>query len=225
MSSVNRRTRRTVLTLSLALAVLALLAFGLTRDTFDLPSALIGDPAPSVRLEVMEPPDLGPGARWRPPGMVPDTVRLGDHDGEVAVVNFWASWCLACREEHAALSTAAETYRDRGVRFFGVLYEDRPRAARRWIRKMGGQSYPTLLDPGSRTAIDFGVYGVPETYFIGRDDVVAHKHVGPVSDSLLSARIESLLADSAPAGRDRAGLSRTPGWKKPGGADGSDSQH
>lgn len=200
-----------------AVATLGLLAFGLTRNAFELPSALVGEPAPRFRSEVMDPPELGPAARWRPPDDTPDTVSLAEHDGHVVIVNFWASWCLACREEHAALSRAAETYRDRGVRFFGILYQDRPPDARRWIRQMGGQSYPTLLDPGSRVAIDFGVYGVPETYFIGRDGIVDHKHIGPVSDSLLSARIEPLLTDSAGSEEGEPDVSRTPGWEEPGG--------
>lgn len=193
---------------------LGLLGFGLTRDPFVLASPLVGGPAPEFHLEVMEPPELGPGARWRPPREHPDTVRLADLKGGVAVLNFWASWCLACREEHAALSSTAAAYRDRAVRFFGVLYQDRPAAARSWIRQMGGQSYPTLLDPGSRTAIDFGVYGVPETYFIGRDGRIAAKHIGPISAETLRGRIDSLRAAgnratgpgsaTSPDGRDAA---------------------
>lgn len=207
---------RWIILMGVAVATLGLLAFGLTRDTFNLPSALVGEPAPRFEMEVMEPPAPGAGTVWQPPGDLPDTIGLADFEGHVRVVNFWASWCLACREEHAALSEAAEEYRDRGVRFFGVLYQDRPPAARRWIRKMGGQSYSTLLDPGSRVAIDFGVYGVPETYFIRRDGIVSHKHIGPVTDSILSARIETLLRDSASAGGGEPGVSKTSGWEKPG---------
>ena len=188
---------------------LGLLGFGLTRDPFVLPSPLVGGPAPAFRLEVMEPGDPGARARWRPPRETPDTVRLADLEGRIVVLNFWASWCLACREEHAALSSTAEAYRNRGVRFYGVLYQDGPAAARRWIRQMGGQSYPTLLDPGSRTAIDFGVYGVPETYFIGRDGRVAAKHIGPISTETLRGRIDSLVA--AGNGPARPGSARPAG--------------
>lgn len=188
-----------------AVVGLGLLGFGLTRDPFVLPSPLVGSHAPAFSLEVMEPPELGPGAQWRPPFDPPDTVRLADLKGRVVVVNFWASWCLACREEHAPLSRTAEAYRERRVRFFGILYQDRPPSARQWIRQMGGQSYPTLLDPGSRTAIDFGVYGVPETYFIGRDGRVADKHVGAITEKALRERIDSLLTTGAgAAARDSA---------------------
>lgn len=181
---------------------LGLLGFGLTRDPFVLPSSLVGRPAPDFRLGVMEPGRPGPGAAWRPPRDVRDTIRLASFEGRIVVLNFWASWCLACRDEHAALSRTAEAYREKGVRFFGILYQDRPPAARRWIREMGGQSYPTLLDPGSRTAIDFGVYGVPETYVIGPDGRVAGGHIGPVTEEALRIRIDSLLATSA-AGASR----------------------
>lgn len=121
-------------------------------------------------------------------------VSLASHRGEVVVLNFWASWCLACRDEHAPLSRVATQYRDRGVVFYGVLYNDKPEPARRWIKEMGGQSYATLLDPGSRTAIDYGLYGVPETFFIDREGRVAYKHIGPVTESLLIRKLDEILA-------------------------------
>lgn len=183
--------------LLVAVPVVALLAFGLTRDAREIPSPLPGRPAPEFALTVMDMTGLGAPAT----PAAGDTVRLGDHRGDVVVLNFWASWCLACRDEHRALSQAADAYRDRGVHFYGVLYNDSPGNAQRWILGMGGQRYPTLLDPGSRTAIDYGLYGVPETFFIGRDGRVAHKHVGPVTPALLDEWIEGLLAEPAELGR------------------------
>jgi cytochrome c biogenesis protein CcmG/thiol:disulfide interchange protein DsbE len=121
-----------------------------------------------------------------------DTLRMGDLRGEVVVVNFWASWCLACRDEHEALSSVAQTYAGRGVRFVGILYNDRPAAGVEWIKDMGGQSYASVNDRGARTAVDFGVYGVPETFFIGPDGVVAYKHIGPVTERVLIDQIERL---------------------------------
>jgi len=182
-----------LLTGLLAVGLLALFGYGLTRDPYVLASPLVGKPAPELGLPVMPvrpDPELG---RWE--GR--DTVRMSGLRGHPLVVNFWASWCLACREEHAALSTAARRYRDEGVRFFGVLYQDKPPAARRFIRDLGGQSYPTLLDPGSRVAIDYGVYGVPETYFVGADGRVAHRHVGPVDTEILRTQIDSLLVEAS----------------------------
>lgn len=187
---MSRRTRRTFLTLSVAVVVLGLLAWGLTRDTFVLPSPLVGNPAPSFELPVMPDRPDPEIDRWQ--GR--DTVTLSELEGRVVVVNFWASWCLACREEHAVLSAVADRYRDRGVRFYGVLYQDTPPNARGFIREMGGQAYPTLLDRKSTTAIDFGVYGVPETYFVSAEGTVTHKHTGPVTADVLTSHIDSLLA-------------------------------
>lgn len=187
--------RRVLLGSLLAVGVVGLLGYGLTRDPYVLPSPLVGNPAPALELPVMPErpdPDLD---RWE--GR--DTVRLHELEGHPVVLNFWASWCLACREEHPHLSAAAERYREEGVRFYGVLYQDKPPAARRYIRELGGQSYPTLLDPGSRVAIDYGVYGVPETYFIDADGRVTHKHVGPVTRDLLRTQVDSLLAGGRPS--------------------------
>ncbi|MFW6078669.1 MAG: TlpA family protein disulfide reductase [Gemmatimonadota bacterium] len=181
--------RRAWIAALLVVPVVALFAYGLTRDPNVVRTTLTGRDAPNFSLATMAPP---PGA-----GLVgerPDTVRLSELHGRVVVINFWASWCLACRDEHEALSAAARAYYDEGVRFYGILYQDRPELARAWITRMGGQSYPTLLDPGSRTAIAYGLTGVPETIFIGPDGRVAHKQIGPVTRDLLRTQVESLLA-------------------------------
>jgi cytochrome c biogenesis protein CcmG/thiol:disulfide interchange protein DsbE len=177
-----------------SLPIIGLLGYGLTRDPNEIPSPLPGREAPAFSLAVFA---TGERAQARAAG---DTVRLADHRGEVVVLNFWASWCLACRDEHQALSEVAEQYAPRGARFYGVLYNDQPANGTRWIAGMGGQSYPSLEDPRTRTAIDYGLYGVPETFFIGRDGRVAYKHVGPVSAQLLASKLDSLLAQPAPGG-------------------------
>lgn len=175
-----------------AVPIIALLAYGMTRDPKDIPSPLPGRPAPSFSLAVFA---EGEGDQRRAAG---DTVRLADHAGEVVVLNFWASWCLACRDEHADLSAVAESYAGKGVRFYGMLYNDTPSNGTRWINEMGGQSYPSLEDPRTRTAIDYGLYGVPETFFVGRDGRVAYKHVGPISAGMLAFKLDSLLAVPRP---------------------------
>lgn len=179
--------RRATFAGAVALPIVALLGFGLTRDPSVIRSPLPGRAAPDFALEVFA---QGEGAVARANR---DTVRLSEFRGQVVVLNFWASWCLACRDEHEALSQVAAAYADRGVRFFGVLYNDAPSNGLRWIQEMGGQSYPSVDDPRKRTAIDFGLYGVPETFMIGRDGVVAYKHTGPVSDRLLAFKLDSLL--------------------------------
>ena len=176
--------RRAGLALLVLLPLIGLLAFGITRDPRAIPSPLPGRQAPAFTLERM-PAD---------PAAEPiERVALDELRGNVVVLNFWASWCLACRDEHEALSQVATEYQDRPVRFFGIVYNDSPRNALRWIEEMGGQSYPSLLDPGSRTAIDYGLYGVPETFFIARDGSVARKVTGPVTARLLREEIARLL--------------------------------
>jgi cytochrome c biogenesis protein CcmG/thiol:disulfide interchange protein DsbE len=171
--------KRAMMGAAVAMSMVALLAFGLTQDPRAIKSPLPGQPAPPFTLVAM---DGG------------ENVSLSELRGTIVVVNFWASWCLACRDEHTALSEVATRYGDQGVRFFGMLYDDNPQNARRWIEEMGGQSYPTLLDPGMRTAIDFGLYGVPETFYIDHEGNVADKTIGPVTADSLMRKLDRLLA-------------------------------
>ena len=127
-----------------------------------------------------------------------DTIRLRDYLGKVVVVNFWASWCGPCRAEHAALTETARQYAGKPAQFIGVLYIDRPTSAIQWIADMGGQSYPAVIDNRSLTAIDYGVYGVPETFIVDPTGRIAYKHVGPVTESVLHHWIDSLLPAATP---------------------------
>lgn len=172
--------KRSLIGLALAIPVVALLAYGLTQDPKYIPSPLPGKPAPAFALAMMD---------------APDTVRLADLRGHVVVLNFFASWCLQCRHEHTALSQAAAAFKPRGVDFYSVLYNDTPENGRAWIQEMGGQTYPALLDPGSRTAIDFGLYGVPETFFIDQQGRVVQKQIGPLlTVGQISEILEPMLA-------------------------------
>ena len=164
-------------------AFTALLGFGMTRDPREIPSPLVGRSAPAFTLETL-------GG---------DSISLADARDAVTVLNFWASWCLACRQEHPALVRAWERYEvpGKGVRFLGIVYQDTRANAERYMERHGG-GWTNLLDPDTRVAIDFGVYGVPETYFIGADGRIAHKHAGPVTDRLLVEQIERLLAATPP---------------------------
>lgn len=177
--------KRALIAVAVLLPMIGLLAFGMTRDPRQIPSPLPGRAAPLFALEIM--PLAGSHSTTA------DTVRLGQLRGNVVVLNFWASWCLACRDEHHPLSQVAREYGDAPVRFYGVVYNDSPENARRWIRQMGGQSYPALLDPGARTAIDYGLYGVPETFVVAPDGSVARKFTGPVTAQQLRTEIEALL--------------------------------
>ena len=182
---------RALLAPALALPLLLLFAWGLGQDPLAIPSPLPGRQGPEFALEVFAP---GREPIARPLG---DTIRLDALRGNVVVVNFWASWCLACRDEHADLSMTALHYADQPVRFLGVLYMDQRPSALRWIENQGGQTYPSVDDPRSRTAIDYGLYGVPETFILDVEGRVAHKQVGPITASTLRRIVDSLLVASA----------------------------
>ena len=162
-----------------AVAIIALLSYGLTRDPRALPSTMPGQPAPGFQLQRL-------GAS--------DTIRFSDYAGQVVVLNFWASWCIPCRYEHGELVAAADAFTGRDVRFLGLLYNDRPANALAWLDELGGAAYPSALDDGTRTAIDYGVHGVPETFVIDREGRVRFKKVGPVTFAELRRVIEPLLA-------------------------------
>lgn len=178
--------RSLIATLS-AVPLIALFAYGFTRDPSEIRSPLPGNQAPTFALPVF--------AAGEPPlaRQVGDTIRLGGLTGKVVVVNFWASWCLACRDEHITLSETARGYADQPAQFVGILYNDRAPSGVRWIADMGGQSYPSLQDSRSRTAIDYGLSGVPETFIIDPDGRIAYKHVGPISERVLRRWIDSLM--------------------------------
>ncbi len=163
---------------AVALAFVALFASAFGRDPRALPSTLGGERAPDFALREMDTGEL---------------VRLRNLRGQVVVLNFWASWCTACREEHPNFVAAWDRYRDRGVAFVGVIFQDDEGSARSYMRELGGD-WPTLVDPSSRTAIDYGVYGVPETFFIAPDGTIAYKQVGATSYEQLVSWIERLLA-------------------------------
>ncbi|GMR12158.1 MAG: TlpA disulfide reductase family protein [Gemmatimonadota bacterium] len=159
------------------ISLVVLLAFGLTRRSDFLPSPLVGETTPGFSLPVLD---------------EDRTVSLDELQGRPVVVNFWASWCLACIQEHPVLVRAWERYAGQGVEMVGIVYQDTPANARRYIEKYGG-GWLQLLDPRSRAAIDFGVYGVPETFFIRPDGIIAHKHLGPVTDTLMTELIEGMM--------------------------------
>lgn len=182
-----RRTRRRWVVAAVLVVVLAftgLLASGFGRDPRAVPSVLGGKRAPGFALREMD---------------TDEVIRLRDLRGQAVVVSFWASWCVACRREHPNFVAAWDRYRDRGVVFLGVLYQDTVENARAYMTELGGD-WPTVLDPGSETAIDYGVFGVPETFFIAPDGTVVHKQIGESSYDLLVSRIEGLLRRGAQAG-------------------------
>ena len=201
---------RAVIGMLIAIPVIWLFARSMGRDPRDLgPSPLAGRDAPGFRLAVFAP---GQAALSSPVG---DTVRLDDLKGQVVVLNFWASWCLACRDEHETLSEVARNYIGKPVHFLGVLYNDDALSGNKWIAEMGGQSYPSVLDPGARTAIDYGLYGVPETFFLDADGRVAFKNTGPVTATVLHRVVDSLMAAAATVGVPKHGAQAAPAGAGP----------
>lgn len=166
---------RLVIVVSL-LGIVLVLATGFRRDPRDIRSGSVGQPAPAFDLERLD---------------EPGRVRLTDHAGKVVVVNFFASWCVPCKEEAPHLVRTWERYRTADVIFIGIVYQDEPGAAREFHRRMG-QTWPIALDDNARTAIAFGVFGIPETFFIDKRGVVAGRHIGAIDELTLRTAIERL---------------------------------
>jgi cytochrome c biogenesis protein CcmG/thiol:disulfide interchange protein DsbE len=161
--------------------VLVQLAYGFRTDPREIPSPLLGKPASPFALTSFD---------GKP-------VSLQALRGQVVLVNFWASWCYpACYEEAPSLERAWKTYKDRGLVMVGVNYQDKEEPAKRFLTQFG-HTFLNAPDPGSRVSVDYGVYGVPETYFIDKKGRVRFKKVGPVSDEMLKEQIERLLAEAA----------------------------
>ena len=127
-----------------------------------------------------------------------DEFSLDDYRGDIVVVNFWASWCLNCRVEHEALNQAAVGYEDLGVTFVGIAYKDDERASKDFLDELGRvDPYVYGVDQGSRVAVEFGVLGLPETFFIDRDGIIRGKVSGPVSPEFLNRTVEAIALGQA----------------------------
>ena len=177
-----RRSWRWLLPLT-AVPVLALLAYGFRLNPRDIRSPLVGRPAAPFALTSFE----------------GTPMQLGALRGQVVVLNFWASWCYpACYEEAPVLERGWRAYRDRGVVVLGVNIQDKDEAGRKFIREFN-LTFPNAPDPSGKVSVDYGVYGVPETYFIDRAGAIRVKHVSAVTDQVFRDTVEALLAEPAPS--------------------------
>lgn len=167
---------------AVAFSVVLASRFGTDPSLVDSP--LLGKPAPTFELAALE------GG---------ETVSLDDLEGDIVLVNFFASWCLQCRNEHADLVATADAFADQGVTMVQITYQESPPAALEYL-EVAGRSDASyyLADPGSRTAIAYGVFGIPETYFIDRDGTVVGKIIGESDAFILGATIDAIQRGETP---------------------------
>jgi cytochrome c biogenesis protein CcmG, thiol:disulfide interchange protein DsbE len=167
----------------LVLAMAAFLATGLGKDHSITASPLVGRDAPDFHLQGLD-------------GSPTSAVGLSDLRGQVAVVNFWASWCAECRLEQADLDQTWRRFRESGVVVLGVNFQDATGDARQYVAE-SGSSYPMVSDKDSTTALAYGLRGVPETFIVDQEGQIVERFIGPVTADRLSARISPLLAGGA----------------------------
>ena len=186
--------RRRILVLVPLAVFLALTALFLVRlfsgDPSRIPSALIGRPAPAV--------DLPPVVGLERDGKAIPGISAAEFRGNVTLVNVWASWCIPCHDEAPFLLELAG---DTRIRLVGINYKDQPDNARRFLNRYGNPFIASGADQTGRAAIEWGVYGVPETFLVGRDGRVAYKLVGPISaanfEREVKPAIEKALAEGS----------------------------
>ncbi len=173
-----------LLPLLLFIALSVFLAIGLKLNPREIPSPLIDKPAPGFSLPILATPE--------------QRLSQADFKGKVWLLNVWASWCVSCREEHPLLIELAKQNK---VLLVGLNYKDEAPAANAWLGKHGNPYNVSVMDADGRVGIDYGVYGVPETFVIDKRGVVRYKHTGPVQpgelESIFLPLIEKLEAESA----------------------------
>ena len=174
----RRRISGFVLVPVVATALMVLFAWGLFRGGDDLPSALLDKPVPDFAL----PPVLGREAG----------LSTQDLVGHVSLVNVFASWCVPCRAEHPLFMELAATGE---VPLYGINYKDPPEQARAWLDELGDPYDRIGADINGRAGIEWGVYGVPETYIIAADGTIAYRHVGPITRTILQETLLPITRD------------------------------
>lgn len=163
------------LVLPIVLVPLAWLLFtGLGRDPGEIPSPLVGHPLPSFAATTL-------GG---------DTFSSAQLAGRAAIINVWASWCVPCIEEHPILMATSANYAER-LTIVGIIYQDTPDGARSFLARYGDGGWPNLLDDG-QIAIDLGVTGPPETFFVDADGIVRAKHIGPLTAEVMAEELTAL---------------------------------
>jgi cytochrome c biogenesis protein CcmG/thiol:disulfide interchange protein DsbE len=150
---------------------------GLSLDPKLVPSPLVGKPMPAFTLARLDNPAA--------------TISDADLKGKVTLLNVWATWCVSCRQEHETLVELAKTGK---VDIYGLNYKDNRQDARRWLAQFGNPYVANAFDSDGRVAIDWGVYGAPETFVIDRNGIIRHKHIGPLTTEIINGEILPLVA-------------------------------
>jgi cytochrome c biogenesis protein CcmG, thiol:disulfide interchange protein DsbE len=167
-----------IVPLAIFIALVAFFAIGLTRDPREVPSPFIGKSAPSFRLEQLHDEKLA---------FTPEEMK-----GKVWLLNVWASWCVACQAEHPLL---VEMARQKLAPIVGLNYKDRREDGVRWLQRYGDPYVLSAHDLEGRVGIDYGVYGVPETFVIDKQGVIRYKQIGPITREALDKKIKPLLKE------------------------------
>jgi cytochrome c biogenesis protein CcmG/thiol:disulfide interchange protein DsbE len=163
--------------------LVGLLAVGLRLDPREVPSPLIGKPAPAFELPLLQQPDK--------------SFSQKDMLGTVWVMNVWASWCPPCLVEHPVVSELARS----GIApVVGLNYKDAREDALPWLKRNGDPFKVTVFDAAGRIAIDYGVYGVPETYVIDRNGIIRYKHIGPLTPQITQKKLRPLIEELSKRG-------------------------
>ena len=170
--------KRTLIPALIFAVIVVFLGIGLTLNPREVPSPLIGKPAPGFQLATLDAPHK--------------ILTLRDMAGRAWVLNVFASWCAPCREEHPLLVDLANKT---PVPIFGLNYKDRQVDAERWLKQFGNPYRSVLVDRDGRAGIDYGVYGVPETFVIDKAGTVRYKKVGPLTPEVIEKRILPLLKE------------------------------
>jgi len=178
--TTSRRTRLLAGVVAAVAVIVAFLMTGLGRDPSVFASPLVGREAPNFTLPQLDGPP----------------VTLAKLRGQVVVINFWASWCTECQVEQAALDQTWQQFQDSGVVVIGVNFQDTVDAARSYVRT-DGVTYPVVEDAGSKTALAYGLRGVPETFVVNRSGRIVKHVIGPVGAPALASEINSMVGTGA----------------------------
>jgi cytochrome c biogenesis protein CcmG/thiol:disulfide interchange protein DsbE len=167
---------RFLIPLALFIVLVVFLAIGLNLNPREVPSPLIDKPAPAFELTRLDDPVR--------------SLKAEDLRGQVWLLNVWASWCVACLQEHPVLLAFSKSS---PVPIYGLNYKDQRDAAFAWLGKHGNPYTASLVDTDGRVGIDYGVYGVPETFLIDRQGTIRFKHIGPVTEDVLKREIVPMI--------------------------------